>query len=76
MELTGQEETDDLFFEQGHHSQELVKLVVSLDAPDAAALETPFNTVISILVKCMHMKSYMHAVLENDKCPEPFLKQS
>ena len=30
VELVGQEETDDLFFEQGHHSQELVKLVVSL----------------------------------------------
>ena len=30
VELVGQEETDDLFFEQGHHSQELIKLVVSL----------------------------------------------
>ncbi|KAL3133459.1 hypothetical protein ABBQ38_007322 [Trebouxia sp. C0009 RCD-2024] len=29
VELVGQEETDDLYFDQGHHSQELVKLVVS-----------------------------------------------
>ena len=30
MELVGKEEEDDLYFEGGHHSQELVKLVVSL----------------------------------------------
>lgn len=31
MELVDQGETDDLFFEQGHQSQELIKLVVSLN---------------------------------------------
>lgn len=63
VELVGQEETDDLFFEQGHHSQELIKLVVSLHIAPVLEENQSLNGVSKgdSVVKWCSCQSCIHA---------------